>query len=290
MASISTGIRNPRNVSPNAAGSIHDDEVAAKLGFRGGAIAGSIHLDQFGPALVDAFGREWFESGSLGLYFQHALLDADPVEGFIDLPDDVSLPLTDARCDVRMSTPDGVTVAEGTASVGHATSPSPVTSRDRRAVDPSSLRMFARVPLGMALPGVMVSPRDGDQLQRVSSGLMTSPLDWYTGESPWGGSVCSPLTVSRMMTGDVMAPIGRAVGRAVPLYGALEMRIENGPLFLEDDYVVSGELTHVSETPKTEIFWCETRARRVSDPEDHVAVSFTMMAKVLKASSPLYAE
>jgi len=37
-----------RNWSADAGeGSIHDDATAAKLGFRGGTVAGSIHMDQY---------------------------------------------------------------------------------------------------------------------------------------------------------------------------------------------------------------------------------------------------
>ncbi|MCP4002894.1 MAG: hypothetical protein GY725_01735, partial [bacterium] len=54
-----------RNWSADAEGSIHDDATASKLGFRGGTVAGNIHMDQFVPVLVEAFGNEWFETGHL---------------------------------------------------------------------------------------------------------------------------------------------------------------------------------------------------------------------------------
>lgn len=289
MAIISTGVRHPRNISPNSQGSIHDDDVASKLGFRGGAVAGSIHLDQFGPALVETFGNHWFERGTLGLWFNNALTDNEPVEGFIDTAG-AALPAHDVRFDVAMRTPDGVSVADGTAGCGDVHSPSPVTARDRRPVDPSSLRILRKVTVGMQLPEVRVSPSEGDQRERVTSGIMTAPLDWYVDESPWGGAVCSPLTVSRMMTGDVMNPLGRLTGPVVPLYGALEMTILDGPLMLDDDYLVSAVLTDVSETPKTEIFWCDIEARRAADPAAGTVATFTMMARILKASSPLWAD
>jgi hypothetical protein len=37
-------------------GSIHDEEVAQKIGIRGGAVAGTNHLDIFVPLLLKAFG------------------------------------------------------------------------------------------------------------------------------------------------------------------------------------------------------------------------------------------
>lgn len=67
--------RQPRNLSAHVQGSIHDDATAAALGFRGGTVAGSIHMDQFPPLLLEAFGKGWFETGCLSLYFRHATTD-----------------------------------------------------------------------------------------------------------------------------------------------------------------------------------------------------------------------
>lgn len=287
MSFISTGVKHPHNSSPMSAGTIHDDKVAEKLGFRGGAIAGSIHLDQFGPALVDTFGQEWFETGSLGLFFLHPLMDREPVEGFVDL-ENATPPLRDARVTVTMKTPEDVLVAEGSASVGIPPSPSPVSVRNRRSMSPSALRMLSKAEIGMPLGPVVVSPSQGDQRERVSSGMMTAPLDWYVNESPWGGTICSPLTVSRIMTGEVFTAFSKQIGIGVGLYGALELNYVNGPMFLDEDYIVTGVLTDVSETPKTEVFWCEMQARRATNPDAGIIATFTAMIRVLKASSPLY--
>ena len=54
------------------AGSIHDDETAENLGFRGGTVAGDIHMNQFPPVLVNIFGEQWFERGNLSLNFRNA--------------------------------------------------------------------------------------------------------------------------------------------------------------------------------------------------------------------------
>ena len=40
---------------------IHDDATAAELGFRGGTVAGDVHMNQFPPVLLRVFGKEWFE-------------------------------------------------------------------------------------------------------------------------------------------------------------------------------------------------------------------------------------
>ena len=49
--------RRPRNLAQMQKGSIHDDATATKLGFRGGTVAGSIHMEQFPPILLRALGQ-----------------------------------------------------------------------------------------------------------------------------------------------------------------------------------------------------------------------------------------
>jgi hypothetical protein len=114
----------------SAATNIHDDTTAQKLGFRGGTIAGSIHMDQFPPVLMDAFGPEWFETGSLSLAFKNATISGDPVVAMVGVP-----PVKhDVQVEARMEQPDGTVVAEGTASVG---TPSGTVRRRQPAPSPT---------------------------------------------------------------------------------------------------------------------------------------------------------
>src|SRR6516225_3910300 len=83
---IAGPVRRPRNPSAHVQGSIHDDATATALGFRGGTVAGSIHMDQFPPLLVEAFGQGWFDTVGLPLYFRHATPDGDPVHAFVGRP------------------------------------------------------------------------------------------------------------------------------------------------------------------------------------------------------------
>src|SRR5688500_16392160 len=119
----------------SAATNIHDDATAQKLGFRGGTIAGSIHMDQFPPVLMDAFGPEWFETGSLSLAFKNATISGDPVIAMVGVP-----PMKDdVQVEARMEQPDGTVVAEGTASIGSPTADPHLSSIDLRGTDPDEL-------------------------------------------------------------------------------------------------------------------------------------------------------
>ena len=127
-----------------------------------------------------------------------------------------------------------------------------------------------------------------DQILRHSRGIMTSPLHWYVGDSPWGGPICSPLTSCRVRVAGMTETIEKECGEFVGLYGAIEIRHHNGPLMLDTEYTVTGRVLDVSDTPKTEVLWFTTEARIAGEPDSAPIASLTMMTRLLKNSSPLY--
>src|SRR5580700_906411 len=186
---ITGPVREARNRSAHVAGSIHDDATATRLGFRGGTVAGSIHLDQFPPLLLEAFGPAWFETGSLSLYFRNATTDGEPVQAFAGRP---AAGAGDAQVAAWMTTPEGATVAEGTASAGWPAEPSALRGRDLRAADPARLRIYAGLAPGGSLGRLTGAVSGAAQERLVREELLTEPLAWYTGDSPWGGPVAAP--------------------------------------------------------------------------------------------------
>lgn len=264
------------------AGSIHDDAVAQKLGFRGGTIAGSIHMDQFPPLLIEAFGTDWFETGSLSLGFKNATIPGDEVVAIVAVPDAT----TDVQVPVRMERRDGTLVAEGTASVGTTDEPTYLCDIDLRPTPPEDLRMLRGVSAGDRLAGHDATLDPRALQRRIDAGALTEPLPWYTGESPWGGSIANPSTVVQLLrnrSGD----FGRNIASAVGLFGAIEIRHHRGPLRFGDHYRVEGEVVAVGSSPKTEYVWYDTRG---FDDADSLVASMRMQLRWMKASSPLYAE
>jgi hypothetical protein len=276
-------VRRPRNPSAHVQGSIHDDATATALGFRGGTVAGSIHMDQFPPLLLEAFGPSWFETGSLSLYFRYATTDDEPVQAFVGRPDGAQ----DAQVRAWMATPDGDLVGEGTASVGRPAAPSALRGRDLRPVDPGRLRMLKALRPGDLIGDLPVPVNAERQLSQIARGAMTEPLPWYAGDSPWGGPVASPSAVVDLLYSDLLADLWRSLGPRVGLFGAIEIRFAAGPVFLHRSYRVSGEVTALSETPKTEVLWFDSRALG----ENGVLVAeMRMMVRQMKQASPLYQE
>jgi hypothetical protein len=273
--------RRPRNLAAGVVGSIHDDATATALGFRGGTVAGSIHMDQFPPLALRAFGSGWFEDGSLSLYFRHATTDGEPVRAFIERPPRQD----DVQTRAWATTSDDILVAEGTAGRGDPAETSALRSRDMRPVDPAQLRILAGLKPGAMLGDVTLTPDGGRQRRRIDQGGMTEPLDWYTGPSPWGGPIAAPSAVVDLLYARLLDDAKASMGQHVGLFGAIEIRFRSGPVFLDSSYRVTGEVVAVSETPKTEVLWFDSQAH---DASGTLVADMRMMLRQLKQSSALY--
>ena len=279
---ITGRVRSPRNLAANIVGSIHDNATATSLGFRGGTVAGSVHMDQFPPLLLEAFGERWFETGSLSLYFRHATTDGEPVQAYLDRPDPGE---PDAQVRAWATTGQDTLVAEGTASVGTPAVASALYSRDLRPAEPGELRILSAMKPGDVLGDYRLSVNAERQYSTIRQHAMTEPLDWYTAASPWGGPIAAPSAVVGLLYSRLLADAKEAMGAHVGLFGAIEIRFRRGPVFLDRSYRVTGEVAAISQTPKTEVLWFDSWA--FEDDGSDVA-QMRMMLRQMKQSSPLY--
>lgn len=273
-------IRRPRNLASTQRGSIHDDATAQKLGFRGGTVAGSIHMEQFPPLLVRVFGEGWFETGSLSTYFRNATTDGEPVRASVGV---VQRGATDAQVPVRMERDDGTLVLEGTASIGTPEEPSMIARKLAEPREGGELRILREIQPGTELTPVQARLRREDVERRLA--VITEPMPWYEGDSPWGGAIANPGLVVHLMT-QIQPSMHLRRGGSVGLYGGIEVRHLRGPVFIERDYEIAGTILGVGQTPKTEYVWYEARALDATDGL-HVA-TMTMMLRFMKASSALW--
>jgi hypothetical protein len=75
------------------------------------------------------------------------------------------------------------------------------------------------------------------------------------------------------------------MGPRVGLFGAIEIRFRRGPVLIGTTYTVTGEIVALSQTPKTEVLWYDSRAL---GQDGAVVADMRMMLRTMKASSPLY--
>lgn len=263
--------------------SIHHEETARKVGMRGGTIAGSYHMEQFVPLFMHVFSRSWFETGGISMYFRNATTHLEPVQCFIRKPETNN----NTQVDIWMNHENGMIVGEGTASIGDSAEPSALRKRVNNLYPPGEVRILKELNAGMEVPPVTVKIPSDDTRQRIER--MTEPLDWYVKESPWGGPVLTaPQMIEALRRGIVVMEKERRGEGIVGLFGALEFSYTNGPVFIDKEYVNTGKILAVGETPKTEYYWHEGV---LEDPETGKRVAESLiMIRIMKASSALYPE
>jgi hypothetical protein len=277
-------VREPRNLEQAIKGSIHDDATAVKLGLRGGTVAGSLHMEQFPPLLTRVFGRRWWETGGLSLYFRYATTDREKVQCFARRPEADPAVQEDARTEVWIDHENGSRVAEGTASVGKPDPASPLRLRIQRVPAPQELRILSELEIDHECAPIPTRATR-ERLERRLS-VIVEPLPDYRGESEWGGPIAPPSLVVDAMTRvqPELLPPERKYG--VGLYGAIEIQHLRGPVFIDRDYRVRARILAVSETPKTEYLWYEST---LSEPEGGGDVAaMLMMLRFMKASHPAW--
>jgi hypothetical protein len=279
--------------------SIHDDDTAAVLGLRAGPIEGPTHFSQFDPLLYQLFGQAWFETGCISAHYQTMVVEGEQVRAFVQQPAEGAR-FTRIWAEKR----DGTPVLTGTASVGAATGPEPgppseiaqriaklrpperlVINRDLRvgqlgAGNPETVRMAFDQHMGPHYPFTLA-----DKLK-----VITEPCAWYTPEggptSPWGRAII-PIEMISVLLGSSMDQAGfRGRGPAVGLFAGQEIRLVQGPLFVDHPYELEREIVALSESARTESVWVRTR---IVDAVSRVLVGEMILnSATLKASYAAY--
>ncbi|MDP1619283.1 hypothetical protein [Phenylobacterium sp.] len=263
--------RSPHNGFQQAPGSIHNDEVAAKLGFKGGTVPGSVHMDQFAPLLVETYGTDWFARGNMSLHFTQATVDREEVKAVMEA--------ASPRSRLTMFNREGVQVCIGTAS-GQTRDPESEMTRRMAAQAPAeALRILA---------GYKVGDVNTDIPMRIEREALEKSLSRITERLPlYDEGILPPshlVRLAHISRPTVLAKVNQSVG----LFGALEIRIADGPLKADHDYVGRTTMLKLTESPKTENAWYDVDIADAATGKDVATVTF--MIRFMKASSPLWAK
>jgi hypothetical protein len=274
---ITGDFRRPKNTASQAKGSIHDDATASKLGFRGGTVAGSLHMDQFVPLLVQAFGDDWLNQGNISMYFRQATVDQEAVRCSVVRPPQGS------QAKLKMENEAGDLINEGTASAAGADLKTELSGRPA-----------AQTPAGdevlRILKGCKVGDATKDVPLRATSEALKKRLETipehiaaYDGEQ----AVLPPSIATQLFRG-VEETLWHRIAPVVGLFGAIELQTLKGPLRADTDYVGRARILALSESPKTENIWYQAWA---ADPTTGEDLGWMIMyLRFLKASSPRWTE
>jgi hypothetical protein len=273
-ADVTGEFRTPVNSASQSKGSIHDDATASKLGFKGGTVAGSIHMDQFAPVVLKLYGDDWWKQGNMSFYFRQATVDREDVQAFGRAGS--------PHARLWMQNRDGALIAEGTASCQGTDEGTAVENLMNGQGKASTLRILKNVKVGDETNGLDVTV-SGESLERRLTHI-TETLDVYKGEK----AILPPSMIVALFRGSAQEKLYKTDGPAVGLFGAIEVQQLKGPLRADTPYKVRAKVLALTESPKTENVWYRAWA---ADPDTGEDVGTMLMyLRYMKASSKLYAE
>lgn len=260
--------------------SVHDEATAGALGLAGAPIEGPTHFSQFDPLGVTLWGPEWFSRGCISSHFENMVIEGEEVQASVSL-------VTRNLARIGAVKRDGSPVLSGTLTLGPG---HPETELDRRLASLGELgtvHIIDQLSVGeKSPPRRVLMTADGhnghlypfslaDKLSRI-----TERSPWYDGESPWGRPVIPTEMVSVLAHKD--GGVGKVRGPAVGLFIDLEVRILDGPLFVDEEYEIVHEIVGLGQSRRVESWW--TRSSITLPGDNRVVASVLLHQGVFKAS------
>ena len=264
--------------------SVHDDETAAKLGLAGAPIEGPTHFSQFDPLGVAMWGHAWFDFGCVSAHFENMVIEGEKVRA-------TATWASDSLARISATKEDGTPVLSGTMTLGPD---HPLTALDRRFVslkDPGDLFIIDQLRVGDRSEPVtarMTFDQRNGHLYPFSLeeklAMITETSPWYSphtaSSSPWGRAIVPTEMVSVLAA---KAPaVGEVRGPSLGLFMDLEVRMIDGPLFVDQDYELQREITALGQTRRVEYYW--TRTTIVDAATDRLVATVTLNQGVFKES------
>ncbi|MFT5775810.1 hypothetical protein [Hyphomonas sp.] len=271
--------------------SLHDDAEAERLGIKAGPIEGPTHFQQFVPMLYDIWGKDWFERGCLSTHFLNMVFEGEKVRAFVERP---APGATRAKCWAEKE--DGTPVLEASATLGPDHGETLLEARMAKLRPADDLVILADMKVGLKTDKDEHVRMGADQhmgnlypfslAQKLA--VITEPSDWYNDAkaSPWGRPVM-PLEMVSVLANYTGGMANWPVKHpSIGLFADLEMRMIDGPLFVDEDYILRREVVALSASRRAENYWIRTR---IFDSTGTKQVAEMLLNHgVLKASYPHY--
>lgn len=271
--------------------SIHDDNMAEKLGFRAGPIEGPTHFSQFTPLLAEIWGQKWFERGCFSAHFQNMVVEGEQVRAFAERPASGA-----TRVRAWAEKADGTPVLEASASLGLDSEDTLLDQRMAKLRSSEKLVILADLHVGMV--GAVDEPVCMDAHQHMGNlypfslnqklERITENSPWYSDGSatPWGRAITPMEMVSVLASYSSKLADFPVKQPVVGLFADQEIRMIDGPLFVGEDYLIRREVVALSESRRTESYWVRSRIYDASG--EMVKAEMLFNHAVLKHSYPNY--
>ena len=272
--------------------SIHDDGTAQKLGFKGGTIEGPTHFSQFAPLGYAVWGRQFLTSGCISAHYRAPAFEGEEVQAFLRAAGGAS-----PQAEVWMLRADGVEILRGSASVGPDF---PVSALEARLstlaplCDPVILAdvkvgmRSARTSVRMAMDQHMGELYPFSLAQKL--GKITEPSPLYSGsDNDWGRPIVPLEMISVLMQYSARANSFKTRGPAVGLFADQEIRLLDGPVFVDEPYEIEREIVFLSGSRRTESMWVRSTLYRTNTTRP-VAIMLLNLATMKETYAPYAGE
>ena len=268
--------------------SVHDEETAASLGLLGAPIEGCTHFSQFDPLGALLFGPEWFERGCLSSHFRTMVVEGEQVQASLSTAGDGL-----ARVEAHKA--DGTPVLAGSASLGPDYGETELDARRAAQGAPGDLFVVDQLEVGMKSTteseSLTFDRPNGDGYPFTLAAKLekiTEPHPWYTAEgaksSPWGRPVVPMEMISVLANKSTRGwPVRSPV---LGLFLDLEIRLIDGPVFVDQEYRLEREIVGLSQSRRTESYW--TRTDLIDTDTGRTAARVLLHSGVFKESYPGY--
>ena len=265
--------------------SVHDEATADKLGLAGAPIEGPTHFSQFDPIGVTLWGAQWFEQGCISSHFENMVIEGETVQPF-------AMTTSGNSARIGATKDDGSSVLSGTLTLGPDHGETELDRRLAGLKDPGELFIVDQLVVGQRSEPhrVTMGPDEhnghlypfslNDKLK-----VITESSPWYsTTDSPWGRAII-PTEMASVLAHKA-GGVGSVRGPAVGLFIDLEVRMVDGPLFVDHEYELVHEIVGVGQSRRVESWWTRTY---ISDPVTGGLIATVLLHQgVFKASYEKY--
>lgn len=269
--------------------SVHDDATAASLGLAGAPIEAPTHFSQFDPLAALVWGRDWFERGCISAHFRTMVVEGEEVQASLTLDGRSGA----ARVEAHKA--DGTPVLVGTASADPRYRDTELENRLASLGDPGPLHVIDRLEVGMTQEPITGSVNFDDAngsgypfTLAAKLAAITEPHAWYTPDggpgSPWGRAVL-PFEMISVLSHKYPAP-WPVRSPALGLFLDLEVRLVEGPVFVDQPYVLERQIVGLGQSRRTESYW--TRTKITDSTSGRLTAEVLLHSGVFKESYPGY--
>lgn len=261
--------------------SVHDEATADKLGLAGAPIEGPTHFSQFDPIGVRLWGEKWFEQGCISSHFENMVIEGETVQPFA-----VSEHMHRVR--IGATKGDGSSVLSGTLTLGPDHGETELDQRLAGLKERGEVHIIDQLVVGQRSEPkrvAMAADEHNGHLYPFSLNdklkVITEPSSWYSSnDTPWGRAIIPTEMVS--VLAHKVGGVGTVRGPAVGLFIDLEVRMVDGPLFVDHEYELVHEIVGVGQSRRVESWWTRTY---ISDPVTGGLIATVLLHQgVFKAS------